>query len=82
MFEMKSKNRDFLTKQIKRYLFLYFSTLKSYSFDKVEKRMRIKYMKKNLIVFAQMELHPAFSIVVLMYIKQLLTALQKFQPIL
>ena len=39
-------------------------------------------MKKNLIVFAQLELHPAFSIVVLMYIKQLLTALQKFQPIL
>ena len=36
MFEMKSENRDFLKSKLKD---IYFSTLKSYSFDKVEKTL-------------------------------------------
>ena len=35
MFEMKSKNRDFLKNKLKD---ICFSTLKSYSFDKVQKK--------------------------------------------
>ena len=36
MFEMKSENRDFLKNKLKD---ICFSTLKSYSFDKVEKNL-------------------------------------------
>ena len=36
MFEMKSKNRDFLKNKLKD---ICFSTLKSYSFDKVQKKL-------------------------------------------
>ena len=36
MFEMKSENRDFLKSKLKD---ISFSTLKSYSFDKVEKTL-------------------------------------------
>ena len=36
MFEMKSKNRDFLKNKLKD---ICFSTLKSYSFEKVEKNL-------------------------------------------
>ena len=35
MFEMKSENHDFLKSKLKN---ICFSTLKSYSFDKVEKK--------------------------------------------
>ena len=36
MFKMKSENCDFLKKKLK---YIYFSNLKSYSFDKVENKL-------------------------------------------